>query len=323
MSKEINMLVFVVILLSLVGCSGGGKTTDLNKDIYKGTEGVLTSFYGNIPLEVFEGETLSLAVKFDNKGAYEVKNAKFVVSLEKEYMGFSNGGYIYETLFSNVLSQKGKILEGKNSYTDYDDFHVEEIPIKVGQLDDFSEYHDTTILTSFCYDYYGIAVADVCIDTDPHNIKLNDKVCNEISSISLSSGQGGPLIIDRIETRMLVDNSVIKPQFKIFFRNVGSGTVITPGKYAQVCSSAPLGYDSYNTMKLTQLEFSSYNLNDFECLPQDLMLIRNEDFMTCTFRGNSIGRNIPTYLTPLKVEFAYGYKDTASKELKIKKIQRY
>lgn len=320
MSKKI--ILFIAILM-IAGCTSGGKNTDLNKDIYKGTEGVVTTFYGNMPQEVFEGETLSLALKFENKGSYEVKNAKYVVSLEKEYMRFSNNDYIYQTFFSNIISQKGKLLEGKSIYNDFDDFHIEEIPLKVGQLDDFSEYHDTTILTAFCYDYYGIAVADFCVDTDPHNLKQDDKACKEMPSLSTGGGQGGPVAIDRIETRMLVDNNVIRPQFKIYFRNLGQGTVITPGKYNEVCSSLPVGFDSYNTLTLRQLEFSNYNLNNFECLPKDLMLINNEDSMTCTFKGNSITRNTPAYMTPLKIEFAYGYKETASKEIKIKKILRY
>ena len=318
-----NKIIFsIILLICITSCTFTGKNDedlDIEKNIYKGTRGVSMDFFeNNFPDEIFENEELNLAIKIENKGAYDVKNAKILVSVEKEFMNFFNGDHVYETLF-----QGRPFLQGKTYYSDFNDFHIEELRLKVKELDDLSEYHDSFILSTFCYDYKGIAIADVCIDTDPHDVKVTEKVCSEIDSISLSEGQGGPVIIDRIDTRMLVQGDTIKPQFKIYITNKGKGTVISSGKSDEVCNKESIGFDTYNTLKITELEFSNHNLNNFECLPSDLVLLNNEDFITCTYKGTDITKNSPTYLTPLKVAFEYGYTESISKEIKIRKILTY
>lgn len=313
--------ILVLILLLIVSCTNTNKGQDLDieKNIYKGTQGVVLDFFDDrFPDEIFENELLSLAIRIENKGAYQVKNAKLLVSVEKEFMEFKQDDHIYEKTLSG-----NPFLEGKTYFSDFNDFHIEEITINVKELDDLSEYHDAFILTNFCYDFKGIAIADVCIDTDPHSIKVTDKVCSEISSISLSEGQGGPLIIERVETRMIVENNNIKPQFKLFFKNQGQGTVITPGKIDQICNKNSVGFDTYNTLKLTKLEFSNHNLGSFNCLPTELILYNNQDFMTCTYTGSDITKDLPAFLTPLKIEYEYGYSESNAKEIKIKKILNY
>ncbi|MEK6916391.1 MAG: hypothetical protein AABW92_01480 [Nanoarchaeota archaeon] len=304
----------LVALVFLAACSTGSKDSDLEKEIYKGTTGVVVSFFGNnIGDEVFEGEQLNLPIKFENKGAYDVTNSKLVVAAEKGFMNFPGG--------SNIYQKSGIKLNGKNVFVTFDDFHIEELNLQVNKLSPLSEYHDSLVIVNFCYDYKNMAFTEVCIDTDPHNQRVSDKTCSQIDSIGLSGGQGGPVVINRIETRMLVFDNAIRPQFKIYISNTGKGTVISPNKIDSVCSQDSVGQQTYNSLKLTALDMSGYTLQNFECLPSELVLYRDEDFITCTLKSG-ISRDKQPYITPLKVELSYGYMDSAAKEIKINKILR-
>ncbi|AJF61516.1 hypothetical protein QT06_C0001G0676 [archaeon GW2011_AR15] len=305
----------LILLAVITACTGGSGEADLEKDIYKGTTGVVLSFFENsLGDEVFENEQLNLPIKLENKGAYQVTNSKLVVATERGFIEFSNGNNIYQ--------KSGIRLDGKSVFVTFDDFHIEELVMNVKELDPQSEYHDSFITVNFCYDYKTSAFAEVCIDTDPHGQRVSDKACSQINSISMSEGQGGPVVIERVETRMLVVDNFIKPQFKIYISNRGEGTVISPNRIDSVCSQGSIGQETYNSLRLTALDMSGFSMGSFECIPSELVLYNDEDFITCTLK-TGISRDRQPYLTPLKVELSYGYMETASKEIKIKKILRY
>ncbi len=305
----------VFILLFIFGCSLSNSGTKVEKELYKGNSGVVINLISALPEEVYEGETLNYIIKIENKGPYKVNNAKLLLSVEKGYMEFIDK--------TNVNEVRNINLEGKTLANTFDDFEVFEKSIKTKQIDEQSEYHDIMIMSNFCYDYEGIAIADICIDTDPNNLKSTDKLCNLKENIGLSGGQGGPLVITSIETRMLTDNEYIMPQFKVHFQNQGLGTVIKKGYVDQVCNKNPLESDVYNFISLRDISFSTYNKNHFECFPPELALRNEEDSITCTLKSGLISKNSPSYQTPLNIEIDYGYITSITKPIKIKKILKY
>jgi uncharacterized repeat protein (TIGR01451 family) len=323
---KVKKIFLLLLFLIIAGCTPTGTNqVKLEKDLYKGTEGVtLDLFDDKLPSEVYQGETLNYIVKATNKGPYPVNNAKLVISLEKGYMSFINPMSPSNThikVISNID------LEGKTLFNTLDDFEVREESIKSLPLDGQSEYHDSLITTNFCYDYKGIAVADVCIDTDPYSIRPGQKVCTVKDSISLSEGQGGPVLISQIDTRMLVDNfngkDYIRPQFILHIINQGQGFVIKPGTTDKVCSENALQSDVYNSVIINNIKFSSYTKKDFDCFPEELVLMEDQDKITCILKTGAIAKESASYTTPLEVEISYGYMFSQSKEIKIKKVLRY
>lgn len=307
-----NKFLFFIIFLFIISCANN-KTT-IKKDIYTGTDGAILEFFSNFPEYVYEQEDLNYIIKVINKGPYHVTNSKLLISLEKGYMSFSDG--------SNVNEIKNIKLEGKTLINDINDFSVIEKIIKVKKIDKQSEYHNSQILTNFCYDYGGIAIKDVCIDTDPYNIKATKKSCVS-EPLSFSDGQGGPLVISLVETKMLTEGNYLRPQFKINFQNKGQGVVIKKDSVDLVCSNQKLSEEVYNGIYLKDISFSYFHKNDFECYPEKLALKNDQDSIICTLKPGLHSRDIPSYLTPLKIEIEYGYFLTYSQPIKIKKILKY
>lgn len=306
-------LLMIVVIVFLTGCGSGGD--DLKRDIYQGTEGVYVDIF-DLPSEVNENEEIPFIIKVENKGPYET-NGRIVISTERDYMGIK-GQNSYVGLDFN--------LGGKSVLNDIDDFEIFNIPLYAKTLDPLSETHDTFITTYTCYGYKGLGYADVCIDTDPYKIGDSDKACNVQSSISLSEGQGGPVVIDRIEPKMLIDGNVIRPQFKIYIQNRGQGTVIQKDSINQVCSRDSLNVVTYNTLTLSEVEVSGKKLSagQIECIPTNLQLKNEQDFVTCTVvSSQGISRNMLSYESPMKIQIDYGYATSITKEISIKKILTY
>lgn len=316
MNRKTILFIFVVMLFISSCTSSNNNSAKLQKDLYKGTEGILLNlFQDKLPDEVYEGETLSYVVKLTNKGPYPAGSSKLIFALDKGYMQFDNNDNVKEIYNVN--------LAGKTIFDNLDDFKIVEETIKVNTLDPLSEYHESIISTLFCYDYKGIAIADICIDTDPYSLSARKKACSVKDTVGLGEGQGGPVVISSVDTKMLIDNDFIRPQFRIHITNQGAGTVIKPGTLNQVCNMNPLARDMYNSIILKNIKFSRFGIANFECLPPELVLRQEEDSITCTLKSGLIRKTDSSYTTPLEIEIEYGYMESTTKQIKIKKIPKY
>ena len=95
-----------------------------------------------------------------------------------------------------------------------------------------------------------------------------------------------------------------------------------PDRIGDVCNNIALNRNTYNLVRLRNIEFSNsrYSLgNGIECIPSELVLRDEEDSITCTVTGSGISTDAPSYMTVLRVEIEYGYTESVSKEIKIKK----
>jgi len=308
MIKKILIMAFLIVFV--VGCTGSnGDDAKIEKELLKGTKGVVLDVFSNqVPDEIYEGELLNYVVKVENKGPYSASGV-VLVSVEKGFMEFGKGTN------KNFIT-KSISLEGKTVFNTFDDFQIiDDIMINVEELDPLSAYHDSVILTSFCYDYKGIAIADVCIDTDPHDIRPKEKACKAQSSISLSKGQGGPVVIESVEPKMLIDGSSVRPQFMINVANVGKGTVISSGSTGKVCNSGGLSTDIYNAIKIDSVSLGTDS--GFTCIPNELVLRKERDSITCTAKS-PISNDRGAFQSPLEIQISYGYFESISKDIKIK-----
>ncbi len=302
MKKESAVFcILVMTLLILSACEGlqFGSSAEFNPEVHTGSEGLRVEILKNTPpTEIYEDEQFKVVVRLINKGAYAINDG--VVSLT------------YEKEFVDLLNDRKKTfdLKGKDVYNMWDDEELAVFDLRSKLLDKMSEIHTSLLLLTNCYDYETIASFQACIDT---NIYKTRPVGEEVCSVKdlTSSGQGGPLVITRVEQDISGGEYII-PHFKIYIRNKGNGEVIRYGKKEEACSSVGIVGDDYNVIDLVNVELSNYKLSDgdIKCSPELIKLKDREVMIRCYLDRNVIKNNDPSFVTSLKIHLRYSYTET-------------
>jgi len=304
MKKEIAIFsIVVLILVILSGCEGFGfgGSAEFNPDVHVGSEGLRIELQKNTPPEeIYEDEDFKIVARFINKGAYVIESGILTLMYEQEYV--------------ELLSEE-KInidLRGKDVYNMWDDEEIKTFTLKTGLLDPRSEIHTSLLLLTSCYNYETIASFQVCIDTNIYETRPEeDKIC--IVKDLTSSGQGGPLVVAKIEPEISGADYVM-PSFKIYIQNNGRGEVVRFGKKEEACAATGITGDDYNIIDLEEVELSTYKLSngDIICSP-DLIRIRGrEAVIRCYLAKDVIKSTDPSFVTSLKIHLKYTYTQTES-----------
>jgi hypothetical protein len=181
------------------------------------------------------------------------------------------------------------------------------------------ERHTSTILLTGCYGYETKLSEPVCIDTDILGMKTIEKAC-EVEDKNLDS-QGAPIAITKVEVDMLPQEDVIKPQFLITIENRGGGEVVKSDVVRQSCSSEPVNYEDFNTIKVNAYLFEK----QLTCTPNDgsktgiAKLKEKKDEMRCVL-DEGIRKDVGTHAETLNVNLDYGYTKTISTSIDIRKL---
>ena len=332
-----KIILMMVVLLFVYGCKGGEDKytpTITSKDIYTGKEGLSMEFFENAPPgEIFENSVLPIGLRLYNKGAYDINSGYLSISLEKEYMNLEEDSLksINELVdFRDSehiqFDLKGKTIEYPKGETEVITFIGNTKDLSL--TDPQSEFHKSLISITSCYKYQTKAVETVCIDTDVYGFKKREKPC-EAGTITLNS-QGAPVAVTKIESEMLPDKDkpdVIKPRFIITVRNIGNGEVVKQEKVEAACSSDPISYKEWNSVNIQVYisDISEENKLDCDIVKEGIhdsgtmILKKKEDSIRCTYeKGYSEDKG--TFASPLYVILDYGYTDTISQDVKIKKV---
>ncbi len=346
-NKNLILIIGILILLVLVGCNmnGGGDRPITDVDVRKGTEGLVMGFTKNAPPErVFERSKdessgiFPVGVELKNKGASDIENGILVFGFEKDYVDVADASGQLEDSGCKELNGEsinyekcGFDIKGKSIFNLEGDEEFIRINAQTKKIGAQSETQPSTILATACYQYNTSFGSSVCVDTDVYGIRKGKKACN-IVDLQFSEGQGAPVTITKVETRMLPsEEDKIKPHFLIHVENKGNGEVINPEKdkedpniyiYEKACTSKPLKYTDFNTLKVNAW-LSGVKL---ECnADDDLVRLKDkEDIIRCTLEEQGgIPSNRDAYTAPLKVELEYGYTFTISKDIIIEKILKY
>ncbi|HJN56376.1 MAG: hypothetical protein QF436_02660 [Candidatus Woesearchaeota archaeon] len=322
LNKKIILIFAVIALLLIAGCKGrtGTKGSITGVDIRSGVKGIAMDFVkGSPPENVFEDDVFPIAIRLENKGAFNIEEEKgiLVFGFEKQYVEATKEG--------DGEKQKFKI-EGKSVFNPDGDTEFITIDAKVKKIGSQSESRASTILATACYRYETLLGTSACIDADIYGAEVRKKACT-IKDLSFGNGQGAPVAITKIETRMLPqeDDNRIKPQFLIHVENEGNGEVIRPGKYENACTSGALEYEDLNRMNIKAL----LSGEELDCSlgldeePENIIRLRDKkDIVRCTLE-EGIEKSEGAYTAQLKVELDYGYSFTISKDITIEKVLKY
>jgi len=341
--KEIILL--VLVLLFIAGCKGSKSgeytPTITSKEVYSGKEGLTMEFFENAPpKEIFENSVLPVGMRLYNKGAYKIEDGRLVIGLERDYMVLNSGSLKSINDMVDLTDNEyygymefdlgGKDLEHPEGEHEIITFTAETKDLS--ETDPKSEYHDSLITITSCYIYQTKAVGTVCIDTDIFGFKQREKSC-KVKILSLDS-QGAPVAVTKIESEMLPskDNpSVVKPRFTITVKNLGDGEVIKGDRsiVEGACSSEPLGYKEWNSINIKAYISTMGSDNKLDCAIGEnyagehddgtINLKGKEDKIRCTYEGG-FDESKGTFSSPLYIILDYGYTDTISRGIKIKKL---
>jgi hypothetical protein len=236
------------------------------------------------------------------------------------------------------LSQNKESLDGKSITNPTGDIKESVFNIFAKKIDAQSNVHTSTIAITACYEYYTEFSDDVCIDADIYSTNIISKVCS-IKDLTYSGGQGAPIAITKIETKMLpISADKVKPQFTIYIKNVGTGSVISANKVKEACLARGITRTDWNSVELSMMgiTYKGYNYifrdneiestdNLFECKKQPIKLYTNEGQIICTLKDdiNAISKTEPAFKTQLYVRLRYGYMFSKSKDIVIEKPVKY
>ena len=297
------IIILMLLILFSQGCAfSSGSVPQYNK----GLTGLEIEYNSNLK-ELYEGDVVNINLLLKNDGAYDINNGILKLSVEENYLEVKKRTKEYFELTGGAKD----FPEGESSSIMFS--------ISAKELDEKSIERETNFHITSCYDYGTDLTIDACIDSDVYNIN-KEKVCTP-GIKAISGGQGAPVTINNVETRMIYDeeNDKIIPSFSITIKNKGMGTVIKKNKVDEICSSEGVNNDDFNIINLNVYITESGQLVELEC-SQNLVKLRDgEKKVVCNYNsGFDIG--VGTYYTPLHIKLKYGYMEVISKNIKIKKI---
>jgi len=319
-----KILVLLLVLLSLTACTQQSTTTKDLK-VFTGTEGIVMNFIPNMPpSQIYSSDQLNFLIEVKNKGAYATVGSRTEGLTLRVYLsGFDKD--IFPELYGldddvngNYIEEDS--LEGKSEFNPDGGLKYIEKSTSINLpsgLDSFK----TNFLVTTCYEYQTYATASVCIDPKPYSTAIKEKACT-VQDITLSGGQGAPVVITKIEEEASKD----KVRFKIYIENKGNGRVFditqrSDDKGVLKCnpySEEGLKYQDIDQIKLETVFLSNEDIPLKNCKPSKdgtVRLIDGKGIVICEkdVSGTS------TFLTPLEIKFSYGYTSSIQKEVEILK----
>jgi len=309
---KLILMIGIISLLLISGCTKSSEKEVIRTDIHTGSDGLEFDFMQNLPMsKVYSGEEFQIGLRAINKGAYDMTNVIFKISGDPGYVSFNN-----------KLSDSERIskIEGKTNYDPRDKEENIIFDAKSSFADIGFQEHDSLLIVSACYDYSNTLSTQICVDPDVYNMNPTEKNCQ--AGDKTFSGQGGPVGISKVETKMYSKNNALYPRFRITLTNFGPGEVITKGSGSTFCSSDTIKSTDLNSISISRLEFSDITLEDMDCIPtkDNIKFTNNQADITCTLKESSSKRldaNTDSYTTSLLVEINYGYSLSKSKTVTI------
>ncbi|MBW2979952.1 hypothetical protein KY360_00865 [Candidatus Woesearchaeota archaeon] len=309
-----SIIAILVVAFVIVGCRGGtgGEGRIVSRDIYKGTNGLVMEFLP-MPEDVFEKSPFRMEVKLKNEGAYDITQGYLTLGLEKDFIGLSEWA-IREPIIGVVSSEQVEFnLEGKSIMNPKGSQGMVAVILASKEIEVMREKHTSTILFTGCYAYKTKLSEGVCIDTDILGTRTVEKAC-KVEDKTLE-GQGAPIAITKVEVDMLPHENKVKPQFLIYIENKKKGEVVKTDVVREACSGEPIDFKDFNVVKVSAKLFDK----PLTCTPSTAKLKEGKDEIRCIL-DEGISKDEGTHTETLNLELDYGYTNTMSTTIDIKKL---
>lgn len=292
-------LVFGILLIFLIGCSGVGTPKEksvLTDTSHIGVKGVTMSFIKNNPPDVsYTGTPLTAVIELKNEGAAEVVGGTLYLS------GYDSN------IFNMAPQYQTFDLEAKSKFNTFGGYDTKEFTSGNIYLPRGTDVLDQKFLASACYQYRTTASIPVCIDPDPIAI-LENEAC-KVTNPLVSGGQGAPVAVTAVQENAQPG----QVGFLLTISNLGDGQVIEQNSLGR-CPGE---------LKFNDIDAISYNVKMSNavatCNPASKVRLSNKQGnLYCTFQLNDASS--PAYTSVLEVTLNYGYLSQISKTVKVKSI---
>jgi hypothetical protein len=305
------LIVCFVVLLVLIGCGKGPQKQNVREDYHTGTQGVEISFVNNAPpSRIYVGDSMDIAVELKNRGAYP-QGQTFQGKLE--IGGFDPASIRGSWDGGNSIPTS---LEGKSQYNPEGGYAVMTYRERSGVNVPFdADYYDPNIIVHACYKYKTTADVMVCIDPDPYKVVSERKVCDINNGVFSAGGsQGAPIAVTKVEEEVGSD----KIYFRVYFSNVGGGSVMMPDAY----NECPFNLKIEDLDKVIATVKLPYDASP-ECSPKGtasdpIRLTNGQGYIFCKFTKPA---SDSAYTTSLNINADYVYSSSISKQIRIVNIQ--
>jgi len=332
LTKKFLIFMIFFVLLTLISSCRGKNVEKSIEELRTGTQGIILNFLPNNPPAMIhvdkshDKNNFEVILELKNLGAFPQPETRIGGPKGKVYLSGYDPAIITDVKAKdNSDDLERRALEGKSMINlnggsdlafftgriDYEKLNVER--------------YDLTLQATACYEYETIAGPTICIEPNPYSTIQEKKIC-EVSDTQLS-GQGAPVAVTKIEEEAFER----KTQFKITIKNVGNGDVLKVDAFEKC--------DPYGTKKLERDDIDKVYLqevkiadNQLQCRPFAtdpvtstsgyIRLINGEGSIICELSKDiypNYERSKTAFTTPLTIRLNYFYKNTAQRNLQIKK----
>ncbi len=288
-----------------IGCEGGFGRDPAPPPVESfktGTGSLDMSFMRNAPpAEVFQKSSNDIILRLQNKGATDIRTGTLRLSYDRG---------VIELRDANSRSFD---VKGKSAIYPQGESILVTFPFTALTLSTESQVRETSIVATACFEYETEVLQNVCIDTDPYDLRPEARadVC-QIRDYS-PGGTGGPIRVDKIETRFSQDGTEIQPVFTLTISQAGgrSQQILAPGNAFAYCSSAQFDTSKINIVKI-YAELSDIQLT---CDRDEINLYQQTARITCA--GLPVSTTSGSFEAPLYIRLNYGVSEVTSHRMRI------
>jgi hypothetical protein len=293
----------------LMGCWGGtykqfGNTQqiDLGGQFFKTLS---TKFGWNIPLD-------NLQVSWNENGLLNLGvGADFGVMNFGRSLMMIVSSLDFEGLGGSVFTMKGDNSAYPGGDIDFKTFKVQ----MTSRWPAGQDYFNIPYQIKTCYAYTTFVSPMLCIDPDPFSDER--KVCNA-ETYTWGGSQGAPVAVTRVQQT----NTGKELLIELTIKNVGPGRVWDAG-YLEGCSPYFPGQVKPKMLNTVYLGYAYVGDRPLDCTNYYQVRLdpnTQEARITCRYDMTTADDIGSGYQIPLKMELWYGYEETVSQQITVRKL---
>ena len=320
MKRILLVVVLLAVVLSACTTSFGSTFSRQQQtgQYASGTDGLVVEFAPQAPpTTVNEQGEFDIQLIVHNKGAFDVTGNALAQIKMREPDSTKVEKVTAGAALSDSYIRDGTIeIFGKSS--NFPEGEVRTFPIerfRAQAIGGNFETNKATFNVELCYPYATRFSDTVCIDTNIDGSDVRRQACTA-GGAGYSGGQGGPLAVSAIETKMVPRGVYIEPQFVIHVEHVGEGRVeyYRPDLY-DIDIYNPRG-NTYTCSVTNSSDIGRFAIQarlsdqDLTCEDTtDIILRDGKAKVNCWLAENAILSTTSSYVAILDVVLTYQYRE--------------